>query len=94
MGSDFIAELEQDGDVTYETIDSELLSTIYKCDPSLDDDTGRLVPGKRSSEIALRLHLTDPDTDGVSHLGGMRGESSLLNEVIEDLKSKGYTIKR
>ena len=88
-----VAILDQSGDVSEEMIEREFLAIIYKADPALDDDTGRLVPGARNSEISLSLYLTEPDLDGVSHLGGIRGAEPIFHAVIEELSKNGYEVK-
>ena len=86
---ELLAALEQAGDVPEEIIESELLATIYKADPSLEDDTGRLVSGRKSSEISLSLYLTEPDSEGISRLGGIRGKEELFPFVLKELKLIG-----
>ncbi len=89
---ELVAELEQGGDIPEEVIEGELLSIIYKTDPALDNDTGRLVPGKKNSEISLSLHLTEPDLEGISRLGGIRGNEKLFHVVLQELKVIGYEV--
>lgn len=90
---ELVAELDQVGEVSEEEIERELLSVIYKSDPSLDDDTGRLIPGRKGLEISLSLHLTEPDPDGVSHLGGIRGKRELFARVMQELEAIGYEVR-
>lgn len=85
------AVLEQLGDVPEEIIESELLTVIYTADPALDE-TGRLVPGMKNSEISLSLHLPEPDAEGTSHLGGIRGSGPVFYLAVEELKKIGYEV--
>ena len=88
-----VALLTQDGGVAEETIESELLGTIYKCDPALDDATGRLLPGKRQSEVSLSIVLTEPDSEGTCHIGGIEGQAHSLKAALEELKVVDYEIQ-
>ncbi len=87
------ALLEPGGNISEQEIERELLSVIYRCDPALEDETGRLTPGKKNSEISLSIILTDPDENGISHLGGIRGKRDLLIVALQELKDLGYEIR-
>ncbi len=91
--STVVALLRQKGSIAEETIESELLGAIYKCDPALDDATGRLLPGKRQSEVSLSIVLTDPDAEGTCHIGGIEGQAHSLEAALDELELVGYEIQ-
>jgi len=89
---ELVAMLDQSGDIPEGIIETELLEVIHKADPALDDETGRLVPGMKNSEIALSLHITEPDSEGISGLGGIRGKETVFQLVLEELQKIGYEV--
>ena len=86
------ALLDQSGEIPEGIIEDELLAVIYRADPALDDESGRLVPGMKNSEISLSLHLTEPGPDGISPLGGIRGQEAIFYLVLEELQKIGYEV--
>ena len=86
------ASLEFGGTASEEEIEKELLNVIFKCSPALEENTGRLAPGKKQTEIGLSLFLTEPDNNGISHLAGIRGVKSLVYSALNELGNKGYEV--
>jgi hypothetical protein len=87
------ATLEYGGTESEETIEKELLEAIFKSDPALEENTGRLLPGKKISEIGLSLFLLKPNANGVSHLGGIQGNAHLIEAALQVLSKNGYKVK-
>ena len=70
----------------------DLTAILYASDPALDHQTGRLIPGKKKTDITTNLFLTEPDANGVSHLGGIECEPSQVELVVSLAKQKGYRV--
>lgn len=93
-----------DGKLTYQLasfedekeIFDELMPLIYKFHPALDETTGRLrqEPGS-SGKLLLGpdLFLTDPDSNGFSHIGGIRIPEKDTQLFLDDLRLLGWSVE-
>jgi hypothetical protein len=86
--------LEGGGEVPEGEVASELTALVLAVDPALNSHTGRLVPGKRGSEIRTSLFLTPPDDDGISHIGGIECAEADAEVVARHAKAGGYVVIR
>ena len=86
--------LRSDGQISETDASSELTAIVIATDPALGHSTGRLVPGKRTSDITTSLFLTAPDAAGISHLGGITCAETQAVVVAAHAEKKGYRVVR
>ncbi len=85
--------LREGDEVSENEIQPELLKILYEVDPALDSITGKLCLGKRKEEISCWIHLSNPDTDGISHVAGLGCKNMMTAAVSSYLEDKGYEVK-
>jgi len=86
--------LRLEGPVSESDVTAELTTIVQAADPALDSDTGRLIPGKKNTEIRTNLFLTMPDAQGISHLGGIECHSAEADLVVSLAEARGYRVLR
>jgi hypothetical protein len=86
--------LSAEGPLSEAEVASELTAVVIAADPALDPSTGRLRPGKRSSEIATSLFLTERDASGTAHLGGIECADEHAPVVAALAEQRGYRVSR
>jgi hypothetical protein len=84
--------LEPGDEVSEDDAASELTAFVFAADSAVDSQTGRLIPGKRGSEIRTSLFLTPSGVDGVSHLGGIDCAEADAEIVMQHVRSGGYVV--
>ena len=86
--------LRPEGPLSEDELSSELTAVAIAADPALDKATGRLLPGRRSTEITTLLFLAPPDASGISHLGGIECAAEHASAVAALAEKKGYRVSR
>jgi len=86
--------LHREGPLSEDDLASELTAVVIAADSALDKVSGRLLPGRRTEEIATSLFLTEPDASGISHLGGIECAAEQASEVAALAEGKGYRVSR
>jgi hypothetical protein len=86
--------LEAGAEVSEADVASELTALVFAVDPALDSETGRLIPGRRGSEIRTSLFLTPPDDHGISHVGGIECAEADVEFVARHAQARGYVVIR
>lgn len=86
--------LHPEGPLSETELASELTAIVVATDPVLDKDTGRRLPGKRTTEITTSLFLTDSEAMGVSHLGGIECAPEHAAVVANLAEKRGYRVSR
>ena len=81
-----------DGPISETDASSELTAIVIATDPALDHSTGRLVPGKRRSDVTTSLFLMVPDAAGISHLAGIICAEAQAVVVAAHAEKKGYRV--
>lgn len=74
---------------------SDLVPVFNRVDPSLDDQTGRLLNGQMYSryfDSGPRWILTEPDSEGIRHRIGISVHPQFLDRLITELNSIGYQV--
>lgn len=94
QGSRVRFSLRLDGPFSETEVAAELTAILIAADPALDDNTGRLIPGQRQTDIKTSLFLTAPDSAGVSHVGGIECTHDQVPIIAMLAEKRGYRVLR
>jgi len=84
--------LRADGPLSEAEAVSELTAILIAADPAVDGETGRLIPGKRQTDITTCLFLSGPDAAGVIRLGGIECTHEHAATVRLLAEARGYRV--